>query len=121
MLMNKQDFAQLLEMHDWYYERSEDPRAYSKGAEQRKLIFKIKAQLGEDGEYLYLKYARKYEENMTAPQSGRRERVMRGVMCKSTGKIGFLVDKSANGFLEVKFKGEYRTQFIKRENVAMLD
>ena len=23
--MNKQDFAQLLEMHDWYYERSEDP------------------------------------------------------------------------------------------------
>ena len=119
--MNKQDFAQLLEMHDWYYERSEDPRAYKKGAEQRKLIFKIKAQLGEDGEYLYLKYARKYEENMTAPQSGRRERLMQGVMCKSTGKIGFLVDKSANGFLEVKFKGEYRTQFIKRENVAMLD
>jgi hypothetical protein len=121
MLMNKQDFAQLLEMHDWHYGRSEDPRAYKKGAEQRKLIFKIKAQLGEDGEYLYLKYARKYEENMTAPISNRRERVMRGVMCKSTGKLGFLVDKSANGFLEVKFKDAHRTEFLRAENVTMLD
>jgi len=119
--MNKQDFAQLLEMHDWHYERSEDPKVYSQGAYQRKLIFKIKAQLGEDGEYLYLKYARKYEENMTAPQSGRRERLMQGVMCKSTGKLGFVVDKSANGFLEVKFKDAHRTEFIKRENLAMLD
>ncbi len=119
--MNKQDFAQLLEMHDWYYERSEDPRAYSKGAEQRRLIFKIKAQLGEDGEYLYLKYARKYEERTTAPQSGRRERLMRGVICKSTGKLGFLVDKSANGVLEVKFKDAHRTEFLRPENVAMLE
>lgn len=119
--MNKQDFAQLLEMHDWYYERSEDPKVYSQGAYQRKLIFKIKAQLGEDGEYLYLKYARKHEERITAPISNRRERVMRGVMCNSTGKLGFIVDKSANGFLEVKFKDAHRTEFIKRENVTMLD
>lgn len=119
--MNKQDFAQLLEMHDWYYDRSEDPRVYKKGAEQRKTIFRIKAQLGEDGEYLYLKYAKKYEENIDTPKSNRMERVMRGIMCNATGKIGFLVDKSANGFLEVKFKDSHRTEFLRQADVTIID
>ena len=120
--MNKQDFAQLLEMHDWYYERTEDPKVYKRGSEQRKMIFKAKAQLGEDGEYLYLKYAKRYEENTNRPIGARRkERVFKDVMCKSNGKLGVLIDKSPNGFLEVKFKDEYRTKFLHPDNVFMLD
>ncbi len=42
-------------------------------------------------------------------------------MCKSNGKLGVLIDKSPNGFLEIKFKDEYRTKFLHPDNVFMLD
>lgn len=120
--MNKQDFAQLLEMHDWYYQRSEDPRVYKRGAEERKMIFRAKEKLGEDGEHIYLKYAKRYEENIDRPIGPRRkERVFKSVICKSSGKLGVLIDKSSNGFLEVKFKDEHRTHYLRPENIIMLD
>ena len=120
--MNKQDFAQLLEMHDWHYQRSEDHRVYKRGAEERKMIFRAKAQLGEDGEHIYLKYAKRYEENIDRPIGARRkERVFKSVMCKSSGKLGVLIDKSPNGFLEVKFKDDHRIQYLRPENIIMLD
>jgi hypothetical protein len=58
-----QQLEQLLKAHDWYYQRSEDPRAYRRGSEQRQAIFeKIKelhnGNLGVEADELYNKYRR---------------------------------------------------------------
>lgn len=36
--MLRNDFIQLLKKHDWYYQYSDDPRAYRKGREERFVI-----------------------------------------------------------------------------------
>ena len=54
--MTKQDFVQMLESHDWTYERSDDHSKWVRGCEQRRKILEVKQQLGEDGQYLFDKY-----------------------------------------------------------------
>ena len=59
--MTKQDFIQLLETHDWAYQRSDDHRKWKRGCEQRKSIMAAKSLFGDDGEHLFEKYRKKYE------------------------------------------------------------
>ena len=58
--MTKQDFVQMLESHDWTYQRSDDHRKWTRGCEQRRRIMAAKVLLGNDGEYLFEKYRKKY-------------------------------------------------------------
>lgn len=118
--MDIRDFAQLLQSHDWYYERTEDPSVYKRGAQERRAIFNAKAQLGAVAEQMYLKYAKKLDQGMAIPaKSG--ERHMPYVLCTSTNRIGQCVDRSPNGFLEVMFPDEYRAKFLRPQDVIMLD
>ena len=58
--MTKHDFIQLLETHDWTYQRSDDHRKWKRGCEQRKSIMAAKVLFGDDGEHLFEKYCKKY-------------------------------------------------------------
>ena len=40
--MTKHDFVQMLESHDWTYQRSDDHRKWKRGCEQRKSIMAAK-------------------------------------------------------------------------------
>ena len=59
--MTKQQFVQMLESHDWTYQRSDDHRKWKRGCEQRIKIIAAKVLLGDDGEHLFEKYRKKYE------------------------------------------------------------
>ena len=59
--MTKHDFVQMLETHDWMYQRSDDHRKWKRGCEQRKSIMAAKVLFGDDGEHLFEKYRKKYE------------------------------------------------------------
>jgi hypothetical protein len=59
--MTKQQFVQMLESHDWTYQRSDDHRKWKRGCEQRKSIMAAKVLFGDDGEHLFEKYRKKYE------------------------------------------------------------
>ena len=59
--MTKQDFVRLLETHDWTYQRSDDHSKWQRGCEERRRIIDAKLLFGEDGEYLFNKYRKKYE------------------------------------------------------------
>lgn len=120
--MTKQDFVQLLVSHDWYFERTEDPKMYKRGAEQRRRILEAKNSLGTDGEYLFQKYAKKIQPDAPiAVTATRSARVMPELICRSTGRIGTLVDKSPNGFSEVMFNGEMRSEFMRQSDYFLLD
>lgn len=59
--MTKEKFIQMLESHDWYYQRSDDHGKWTRGCEQRQRIMAAKVLLGVDGEYLFEKYRKKHE------------------------------------------------------------
>jgi len=46
----------LLKRHDWYYERSDDHRAWTKGCNQSSAISSLVVSLGDDGKKLYDQY-----------------------------------------------------------------
>ena len=50
----------MLESHDWTYQRSDDHSKWTRGCEQRRRIMAAKVLFGEDGEYLFEKYRKKY-------------------------------------------------------------
>jgi len=50
------EFKLLCDCHDWYYQRSEDPRAYDKGSENRKYLESIMREGGEEYERIYFSY-----------------------------------------------------------------
>jgi len=58
--MTKHDFIQMLESHDWTYQRSDDHRKWKRGCEERKSIMVAKVLFGDDGEHLFEKYRKKY-------------------------------------------------------------
>lgn len=118
--MDIREFAQLLQSHDWYYERTEDPAVYKRGARERRIIFQAKTELGDVAEQMYLKYAKKLDQGMAIPSQSV-EREMPYVFCISTKRIGQCVDRSANGFLEVIFPDEARSKFLRAQDVIMLD
>lgn len=47
--MQREDFIQLLEWHDWHYERSDDHRKYIKGGQQRASIQRALDKSKEEG------------------------------------------------------------------------
>lgn len=118
--MDIRDFAQLLQSHDWYYERTEDPAVYKRGARERRMIFQAKSELGAVAEQMYLKYARNLDQDTTTPVQSK-EREMPYVFCISTKRIGQCLDKSPNGFLEVVFPDEARSKFLRPSDVIVLD
>lgn len=58
--MTKEKFIEMLESHDWYFERSDDFRVWKRGVEQRKRIMAAKVILGADGEQIYNQYKKKH-------------------------------------------------------------
>ena len=59
--MTKAEFKQMLESHDWTYQRSDDHSKWKRGCEERRQIMAAKLLFGEDGEYLFNKYRKKFE------------------------------------------------------------
>lgn len=58
-----QKLEQLLKAHDWFYQRSDDPRAYRRGSEQRQVILAMVKELhgkdlGIQADELYNQYRR---------------------------------------------------------------
>lgn len=56
-----QQLEQLLKAHDWYYARTEDPRVYRRGSEQRQNILQMvrdlhQQDLGTEADELYNQY-----------------------------------------------------------------
>ena len=56
-----QQLEQLLKAHDWYYGRTEDPRVYRRGSQQRQNILQMindlhKQGLGSEADELYNQY-----------------------------------------------------------------
>ena len=41
-------------------------------------------------------------------------------MCRNTGRIGNLIDKSPNGFMEVRFPDGFRNEFMRQTEVLVL-
>ena len=71
--MDPAEFFKLLEQHDWYYQYSDDHRAWSKGNDQSK---RLQAIIQEDSQMtrMYLAYSdymfrpREQRENMERPK-----------------------------------------------------
>lgn len=116
--MTKQDYIQLLMSHDWSYEYSDDPSKYKRGQAQRDAINKAKAELGEDGQQLYDIYNK--TPSYTPASGGSGSTYCKKVMCLSSGRIGNLIDKSPNGFMEVRFPDGYRNEFMRQTEVIVL-
>ena len=55
----KQRLNQLLESHDWHYQRTEDSRVYKRGSEERAEIMNLVSELKSDGDYLFTKFHRR--------------------------------------------------------------
>ena len=117
--MTKQDFLQLLVSHDWYFERTEDSAVYKRGAEHRRMIIEAKNSLGEEGEYLFNKYAKKFESGTNVAVE-KPTQVQRKIVCRSSGKMGEVLDKTPNGYLEVSFDGEYGIKSVRQSDVIKL-
>lgn len=116
--MSREDFIQLLQWHDWAYQYSDDPSKYKRGQAQREAINKAKAELGDKGQQLYDLYNKQPEARIVVPI--RAERPTPEVMCRTTGRMGILIDKSPNGFMEVKFSDGYRTEFKRQSDLIKL-
>jgi hypothetical protein len=116
--MNKVDFIQLLQAHDWTYQYSDDPSKYKRGQAQREAINKARKELGVEGDALYETYSKVPEARIVVPVKA--ERTMPKVMCRNTGRMGHLIDKSPNGFMEVKFSDGYRTEFLRQTDIIKL-
>ena len=58
--MNKEEklklFEELLKKHDWYFDKSDDPRIWDKGNRESFEINKLRVELGKDAEWLYERY-----------------------------------------------------------------
>jgi hypothetical protein len=52
------EFKILCDCHDWYYERSEDPREYDKGTKDREYLESIMREGGEEYRKIYFSYQR---------------------------------------------------------------
>jgi len=52
----EEKLEQLLKRHDWYYEYSDDHRAWAKGGNQRSTIMSLVSSLGVVGQELYNQY-----------------------------------------------------------------
>ena len=116
--MTKQDYIQLLISHDWTYQYSDDPSVYRRGQAQRDAINKVKAELGEDGQQLYDLYNKTPNQEPITGGSG--STYCKKVMCRNTGRIGNLIDKSPNGFMEVRFPDGFRNEFMRQSEVLVL-
>lgn len=118
--MSKEDFIQLLKSHDWTYQFSDDPRVYKRGQRERDAINRGKAELGELGQQLYDIYneAPRPDSILSAP---RKQKPAVRVVCRNTGNLGEIVDKTPNGFLEVAFKGVYGIKYVRQSDVIKLD
>lgn len=55
----KQRLNQLLNSHDWHYQRTEDSRVYRRGSEQRAEIMTLVSELKTEGDYLFTKFHRR--------------------------------------------------------------
>jgi hypothetical protein len=50
---------QLLESHDWHYQRSDDHRVWKRGSEQRAAILNLVGAIGEEADELFKSYHQK--------------------------------------------------------------
>ena len=116
--MSREDFIQLLQSHDWLYQYSDDSRKYKRGQAQREKINLLKIELGEEGQRLYDLYSKVPTARVVVPEKA--ERPTPEVMCRNTGRFGILIDKSPNGFMEVRFKDGYRTEFVRQSDIIKL-
>lgn len=118
--MSKEDFIQLLKSHDWTYQFSDDHRVYKRGQLERDAINRIKSELGELGQQLYDIYneAPRADSILGDP---RKERPAKRVICRTTGNLGEIVDKTPNGFLEVIFNDVYGIKYVRQSDVIKLD
>jgi len=57
--MTKTKFIEMLEQHDWHFERSDDHSKWRQGMEERKRIMSAKVLLGAVGERLFEEYRKK--------------------------------------------------------------
>ncbi len=57
--MTKTKFIQMLEQHDWHFERSDDHSKWRQGMEERKRIMSAKTILGAVGELLFEEHRKK--------------------------------------------------------------
>lgn len=57
--MTKESFQNMLDNHDWYYQRTEDPRKYKRGEAQRRAIWDAIEELGDEASTMYLKHREK--------------------------------------------------------------
>lgn len=57
--MTKETLQKMLDGHDWYYQRTEDPRKYKRGEAQRKAIWDAIAELGDEGSAMYYAHRQK--------------------------------------------------------------
>jgi hypothetical protein len=58
--MTKEKFTQMLEQHDWHFERSDDHSKWRQGMEERKRIMSAKIILGAVGERLFEEHRKKH-------------------------------------------------------------
>ena len=58
--MTKTKFIQMLEQHDWHFERSNDHSKWRQGMEERKRIITAKIILGAVGELLFEEHRKKH-------------------------------------------------------------
>lgn len=117
--MNKEDFIQLLVSHDWSYQYSDDPNAYKRGQAQRDAIKEAMNDLGELGVQLYNAYDKTPKTDPVKPTK-KPAQVQRKVVCRNSGKVGNVFDKTPNGFLEVSFDGEYGIKYVRQSDVIKL-
>ena len=57
--MEREDYQQLLDKHDWYYEFSDDPRVYKKGKQERRKLVSL-AKSSEELASLYSQEHKKH-------------------------------------------------------------
>jgi hypothetical protein len=58
--MTKTKFIEMLEQHDWHFERSDDHSKWRQGMEERKRIMSAKIILGAVGVLLYEEHRKKH-------------------------------------------------------------
>lgn len=57
--MTKETLQKMLDGHDWFYQRTEDPSKYIRGERQRRAIWDAIAELGDEGSEMYFKHRQK--------------------------------------------------------------
>lgn len=67
--MSIEEFENLLKKHDWYYHYSDDPKMFSKGAEEDRLIQTILSTSPPEFKYLFDSYNHEKEKEKSNPET----------------------------------------------------